>query len=63
MRFKQITVLVLTMVLSLIFSPDNGLAGAWTFDKGKSYHRCELNVYETATRQIWPATVIFGTST
>jgi protein XagA len=46
MRFKQITVLVLTMVLSLIFSPDNGLAGAWTFDKGKSYHRCELNVYD-----------------
>lgn len=49
MRFMRGVVLVSGFVLSLMFSTEKASAGAWTFDKGKSYHRLELNRFYSDT--------------
>ena len=45
MQFNRVVLLALMMVLALFFSIENVSAGAWTFDKGKSYNRIEANVF------------------
>ncbi|BBO84993.1 hypothetical protein DSCO28_55590 [Desulfosarcina ovata subsp. sediminis] len=45
MQLKRYVNLGLVVGLSLIFSSGNVLAGAWTFEKGKSYHRLEANLF------------------
>lgn len=47
MGYKRIVWHVLTVVLVLFFSAETVFCGAWTFDKGKSYHRLELNVFSS----------------
>ena len=47
MTCKRMVWFVLVVMPVLFFSAETAFSGAWTFDRGKSYHRLELNVFST----------------